>query len=105
MGAALFAEYEDVLARPSLFRRSRLSASERSELLDIFAGRCEWTCIYFGWIPNLRDEADNHRLMEEMATIMIAEADAETRFAARAARGRGKVARGLALLRKAASSK
>ena len=60
MGAALFAEYEDVLARPVLFRRSRLSASERSELLDIFTGRCEWTRIYFGWRPNLRDEGDNH---------------------------------------------
>lgn len=46
-----------------------------------------------------------NRLMEEMATVMIAEADAETRFAARAARGMGKTARGLALLRKAASKR
>jgi predicted transcriptional regulator len=43
-----------------------------------------------------------NRLMEEMATVMIAEADAEARFEVRAARGRGKTGRGLALLRKAA---
>jgi Ribbon-helix-helix protein, copG family len=44
-------------------------------------------------------------LMEEMATVMIAEADAETRFAFRASRGRGQEARGLALLQKATSPK
>jgi len=46
-----------------------------------------------------------NRLMEEMATVMIAESDAETRFLARAGRGRGREARGLALLRKAATKK
>lgn len=46
-----------------------------------------------------------NRLIEEMATVAIAEADAETRFALRAERGRGKAARGLALLGKAAFSK
>lgn len=46
-----------------------------------------------------------NRLMEEMATVMIAEADAESRFTIRAARGRDKAARGLALLRKATSTK
>jgi predicted nucleic acid-binding protein len=60
MGAALFAEYEDVLARSALFEGSRLSNSERSELFDIFVARCEWTRVYFGWRPNLQDEADNH---------------------------------------------
>ena len=43
-----------------------------------------------------------NRLMEEMATVILAEFDAETRFMARAARGRGKTARGLSLLQKAA---
>ena len=42
-----------------------------------------------------------NRLMEEMATVMLAEHDAETRFLVRAARGRGKAARGLALVEKA----
>ena len=60
MGAALFTEYEDVLARSTLFSRSRLTAAERAELFDIFIAHCQWTRIYFGWRPNLRDEADNH---------------------------------------------
>jgi putative PIN family toxin of toxin-antitoxin system len=60
MGAALLAEYEDVLGRRSLFTRSRLTIAERSELLDIFLAGALWTRVYFGWRPNLRDEADNH---------------------------------------------
>ena len=60
MGAALLAEYEDVLARAPLFAKSRLSAVERAELLDIFLATCRWTRIYYGWRPNLRDEGDNH---------------------------------------------
>ena len=60
MGTALLAEYEDLLGRERLFEACRLSAVERSELLDIFLARCEWTRVYFGWRPNLPDEADNH---------------------------------------------
>lgn len=60
MGAALLAEYEDVLQRDQLMHRSRLTHAERSELLDIFLARCEWTKVYCGWRPNLPDEADNH---------------------------------------------
>lgn len=60
MGAALLAEYEDVLGRSALFAKSRLNAAQRSELLDIFLANCRWTRIYFGWRPNLRDEGDNH---------------------------------------------
>lgn len=41
------------------------------------------------------------KLIEEMATVLIADFDAETRFAMRAAQGRGKTARGKALLEKA----
>jgi predicted transcriptional regulator len=46
-----------------------------------------------------------NRLIEEMATLTLAEFDAETRFLARAGRGRGKAARGLALLTKAAKGR
>jgi predicted transcriptional regulator len=46
-----------------------------------------------------------NRLMEEMATLMLAEFDAETRFALRAARGQGKVKRGLLLLARAGGPK
>lgn len=60
MGAALLAEYEDVLGRQALFKGCRLDAGEREELLDIFLARCDWTHVYFAWRPNLPDEADNH---------------------------------------------
>jgi predicted transcriptional regulator len=43
-----------------------------------------------------------NRLMDEMTTLMLAEFDAETRFNVRAARGAGRTARGMALLKKAA---
>jgi predicted DNA-binding protein len=43
-----------------------------------------------------------NRLIDDMTTVMLAEFDAETRFKLRAGRGAGKVARGLALLDKAA---
>jgi putative PIN family toxin of toxin-antitoxin system len=60
MGAALLAEYEAVLGRDTLFTRSKLSADERGQLLDIFLALCEWTRVYYLWRPNLPDEADNH---------------------------------------------
>jgi len=60
MGAALLAEYEDVLGRPGLFARSHLHAAERDELLDIFLARCHWTRVYYRWRPNVPDEGDNH---------------------------------------------
>ena len=41
-----------------------------------------------------------NRLIDEMATLMLAELDAETRFLIRAERGRGNLARGLELLDK-----
>ena len=60
VGSALLAEYEDILGRKALFKRSRLNDDERRELLDIFLSACQWTRIYYGWRPNLRDEGDNH---------------------------------------------
>jgi predicted DNA-binding ribbon-helix-helix protein len=45
-----------------------------------------------------------NRLIDEMATLMLAEFDAETRFELRAARGAGREERGLALLRRASST-
>jgi hypothetical protein len=41
------------------------------------------------------------KLFDEMATVLLAEYDAETRFRARAARGAGKTQRGQQLLAKA----
>ena len=42
-----------------------------------------------------------NRLIYAMATLMLAEFDAETRFLLRAERGQGKMERGIALLEKA----
>jgi len=41
------------------------------------------------------------KLIDEMATILLADYDAQTRFELRAARGAGKTARGRTLLKKA----
>ena len=41
------------------------------------------------------------KLFDEMATVLLAEFDAETRFRARAGRGAGRAKRGLRLLAKA----
>ena len=60
MSSALFLEHEAVLGCDALFATCRLSREERSELLDIYLATCEWTRIYFGWRPNLRDESDNY---------------------------------------------
>jgi len=60
MGAALFFEYEAVLARESLFAGTPLNADEREQLFDSVLSVCRWTRIYYTWRPNLRDEADNH---------------------------------------------
>ena len=60
MGAALFAEYESLMGRESVFRGCRLPAQQRDELLNSFLSVCRWTTIYYGWRPNLRDEGDNH---------------------------------------------
>lgn len=72
MGAALLAEYEDVMARTQLFANCRLEPAEREELLDAFFFCCEWTRIYFMWRPNLPDEADNH--LVELAIAGAADA-------------------------------
>lgn len=46
-----------------------------------------------------------NRLIEEMATLTLAEFDAEIRFLARSGRGQGKADRGLALLVKASKAR
>jgi len=60
MGDKLFAECEDVLSRPALFRHSPLSSGEREELIDAYFSVCEWVPVFFLWRPNLPDEGDNH---------------------------------------------
>lgn len=60
LGEALFLEYEDVLDRKAIFRRSPLTSAERRELFEAFLSVCEWVPVYYRWRPNLRDEGDNH---------------------------------------------
>ncbi len=60
VGAALFAEYEDVLARNELFQRSVLDAAEREVLFDALMSVSTWTPVYYLWRPNLPDPGDDH---------------------------------------------
>ena len=60
MGAALFHEYEDLLGRTDLMKKSPLTPTERRQLFEAFLSVCEWARIYFLWRPNLPDEAGNH---------------------------------------------
>ncbi len=60
MGQKLFNEFEDIMGRAVLFRRSALTPSEREELLDAFLSVCEWVPVFYLWRPNLPDEGDNH---------------------------------------------
>lgn len=68
----LFCEYEDVMGRHDLLRKSPLNADEREELFQAFLSVCEWVEVYFSWRPNLPDEGDNHVL--ELAVAGGAEA-------------------------------
>lgn len=72
MGTTLLAEYEAVMQRPSLLKRSALTQQEQEDLLDIFLARCQWIRIYYSWRPDLPDEADNH--LFELAVAAAAQA-------------------------------
>ena len=58
VGTALFAEYEDVLARADLFERSVLNSAEREALFDALMSVSTWTPVYYVWRPNLPDPGD-----------------------------------------------
>lgn len=60
VGAALLAEYEDVIGRSELFESSVLSADEREVVFNAYLSRCRWVEVFYAWRPNLPDEADNH---------------------------------------------
>jgi len=60
IGAALFAEYEDVLSRTALFERSPSTREERDTLFNALMTVSQWTKIHFLWRPNLRDADDDH---------------------------------------------
>lgn len=57
-GNALWAEYEDLLGRPVW--TDYTTAEERQTVLAALAATGRWVSVYYGWRPNLPDEADNH---------------------------------------------
>lgn len=57
-GNALWLEYQDVLGRPVWGEST--TPDERLQVLAALASRGRWVAVYYGWRPNLPDEADNH---------------------------------------------
>lgn len=57
-GNALWLEYEDLLGRPVW--SDATTHQERLQVLAALARVGRWVTIYYGWRPNLPDEADNH---------------------------------------------
>jgi putative PIN family toxin of toxin-antitoxin system len=57
-GNALWLEYQDLLGRPVWGEAT--SPAERLEVLAALASQGRWVRVYYGWRPNLPDEADNH---------------------------------------------
>ncbi len=60
MGNSLFAEYESLINRDEIIKKSPLTSAEIEVLLASFMSVCRWISIYYLWRPNLKDEADNH---------------------------------------------
>lgn len=57
-GNALWSEYQDLLGRPVWGEGT--NADERQQVLAALARQGRWVTVYYGWRPNLPDEADNH---------------------------------------------
>lgn len=57
-GIALWQEYCDLLGRDVW--GGATTPQERQQVLAALAQRGQWVTIYFGWRPDLPDEADNH---------------------------------------------
>jgi putative PIN family toxin of toxin-antitoxin system len=57
-GNALWMEYQDLLDRPVWGEAT--TSDERQHLLAALASQGSWVTVYYGWRPNLPDEADNH---------------------------------------------
>ncbi|MGL5834225.1 MAG: putative toxin-antitoxin system toxin component, PIN family [Waterburya sp.] len=56
----LFAEYEDLINRPSIHKLCNRSPEEINILFDGLLSVCELVKIYYLWRPNLVDEGDNY---------------------------------------------
>ena len=69
-GNALWLEYEDLLGRPVW--TDLTTAEERLQILAALARAGRWVTLYYGWRPNLPDEANNHLI--ELAVAAGAQA-------------------------------
>ena len=57
-GHALWFEYQDLLGRQVW--GDATTPAERLQVLSALARQGRWVKVYYGWRPNLPDEADNH---------------------------------------------
>lgn len=57
-GNALWLEYQDFLGRPVW--GDGTTPDERIAVLAALGKQGRWVTVYYGWRPNLPDEADNH---------------------------------------------
>lgn len=60
MGPKLFCEYEDVLSRDKIISQVKIDRGEIEDLLNAFMSVSSWNEMYYLWLPNLKDEGDNH---------------------------------------------
>ncbi|MBK1733012.1 PIN domain-containing protein [Thiococcus pfennigii] len=57
-GNALWLEYQDLLGHQVWGETT--TPAERLQVLSALAKQGRWVKVYYGWRPNLPDEADNH---------------------------------------------
>jgi len=69
-GNALWFEYQDLLARPVW--GTATTPDERLQMLAALARQGRWIRVYYGWRPNLPDEADNHLIELALAGGAVA---------------------------------
>lgn len=69
-GNALWSEYQDLLARPVW--GDATSDTDRQKVLAALAKQGRWVTVYYGWRPNLPDEADNHLIELALAGGAVA---------------------------------
>ncbi|WP_297481529.1 putative toxin-antitoxin system toxin component, PIN family [Ferrovum sp.] len=69
-GNALWLEYQDLLGRPVWGETT--TPVERIQVLAALAKQGRWVTVYYGWRPNLPDEADNHLIELALAGSALA---------------------------------
>ena len=65
------AEYEDVLARPSVRKLTGLTVKQNTDLILELISLSHQTQLHFSWRPNLLDESDNKFIEAAVAATAI----------------------------------